>query len=223
MFHMHAIRAVYPCARFVHVLRHPLDLAANELGHVGNRAAETLRVAHALGYRGTSQGGAVRFLCAADDACRALVSPMLVSPTGRPLVPVLPNSATTTKFKRRVEASQPLAAALQCMHLLLWSAVNNLTVRWATSVGLAREGALLLYQSDAPPKALDRLADATRALIDGKAGPLLAPRGRMVGRRLAYGKWHEALTVARAKQLEHCGPWRQTMGELGMVDPEYYT
>ena len=136
MFHLHAIRSAYPCARFVHVLRHPLDLAADVLAHVGNRAAETLRVARALGYRGISQGGAARFLCADDDACRALVGPV------PPLVPVLPGSGTTTQYKREVQASPPLAAALQCMHLLLWSAANDLVLRWATRVGLVREGAM---------------------------------------------------------------------------------
>ena len=215
MYSLFSIRKVFPCMHYMHVLRMPMDMAAVPFEHVGNRAAEMRRVASALGYSGPTQAGAAAYLCNGDRTCLRVVGPLELD------APHAGRGATSPAWMHNVSSSDARTRALRCWHLLLWSHVNPLVVRWAQSA-LRERGALQLWVSESTINANSSGARSMQASLRRDVLRLEGdePSSR---RALEYGKWIP-LALKNFQQcgdLMHCGPWMPVLSAFGWWEGEW--
>ena len=157
LWQLPALREIFPCLHFVHVVRDPRDIAAHWNLHVFIRAQQAAALAASLDAAGarvaTTRGGArattaamthksaARLLCGSDAACDAMIRKL-------PSQNVHKQSAgqATKEYISVVRADAAAVRAVQCLHLLAWP-INSLVAEWAP-VGLRERGAYLRYQSE---------------------------------------------------------------------------
>ena len=157
LWQLPALREIFPCLHFVHVVRDPRDIAAHWNLHVFIRAQQAAALAASLDAAGaraaTARGGArataaamthksaARLLCGSDAACDAMIRKL-------PSHNVHKQSAgqATKEYISVVRADAAAVRAVQCLHLLAWP-INSLVAEWAP-VGLRERGAYLRYQSE---------------------------------------------------------------------------
>ena len=210
MYSLSKLREVFPCGHYVHVLRLPMDMAAVPFEHVGNRASEMRRVATALGYQGGTQAGAAAYLCNGDPTCLSVTSPLQRDAPNTRL------GETTPEYRLYVSSSAARMEALRCWHLLLWSHVNPMVVRWGQSA-LSERGGVLLWPSE-------HTINSTVAtqMETSLRSNVLRMAGQASGRReLQYGKWLPLALkhLPSWRNLTHCGPWPRLLSAFGYRVP----
>lgn len=237
MWTLPALRAIFPCLRYVHVLRDPRDLATSPTSHLGMRANHLRALAMAYGCDPQ--------LCVEDEAaasfmCNYSLLAVLPHPRkklARPeqarrcrgLVHALPRSIprregghTTAEFARHVHSSASVRLGLQCLVLMEWAG-NVHVVEWAERF-LHQDAGLILYQSERMVGAgSGPLLDELRCLV-GQPRPQCTRNATRTGlkemwpsssrRHLSYGEWRSKLSTAAQAQLEDCGGWRVALAAL---------
>mmetsp|Transcript_49310 Transcript_49310/g.81869 ORF Transcript_49310/g.81869 Transcript_49310/m.81869 type:complete len:363 (+) Transcript_49310:72-1160(+) len=224
MWTLPALRAIFPCLRYVHVLRDPRDLAADAVAHLGMRANHLRALSFAYGCpnnKCTTHRNAAIFMC---NRTVAHLQPRSARPVHakrcRQLVLALPpyipigashTGGTTSAFYMQVARSLPLRRAVQCLVLMEW--VGNLhCTAWAKKF-LQPELGFTMYQSEVAVNHSTPLASALRArlrcVISSKC-----THGVGNGRRLSYGEWQWRIERKALEQLGNCGGWQSAFEVL---------